>query len=258
MQWYYQSEGQSLGPIDEDEFRRLTRSGEITDETLVWTDGMTAWAPYSSVGAKPQDGAAFGEPDPDQQRATCSQCGRSYAVNQTLTVRGSVVCASCKPLFLQQLKEGIAVTETVEYGGFWIRGLARIVDSIVLWVVNVILMIPLMGLMSIAVPFDESGDPSATGCILMAAIWILQLGVMAAYEIVFLKLKGATPGKMICRVKVIQSDGKDLSWGRAVGRFFGNMLTGMTFFIGYILAAFDSEKRALHDMLCNTRVVKVS
>jgi hypothetical protein len=29
----------------------------------------------------------------------------------------------------------------------------------------------------------------------------------------------------------------------------------MTCFIGYIIAAFDNEKRALHDHICTTRVV---
>jgi uncharacterized RDD family membrane protein YckC len=28
--------------------------------------------------------------------------------------------------------------------------------------------------------------------------------------------------------------------------------------IGYIMAGFDSQKRALHDLLCDTRVIKVS
>jgi uncharacterized RDD family membrane protein YckC len=28
--------------------------------------------------------------------------------------------------------------------------------------------------------------------------------------------------------------------------------------IGYIMAGFDSEKRALHDMMCDTRVIRVS
>ena len=30
----------------------------------------------------------------------------------------------------------------------------------------------------------------------------------------------------------------------------------MILMIGYIMAGFDSEKRALHDMICDTRVIK--
>jgi uncharacterized RDD family membrane protein YckC len=44
--------------------------------------------------------------------------------------------------------------------------------------------------------------------------------------------------------------------GRAFGRYFGKLLSAIILGIGYIMAAFDSEKRALHDMICDTRVIK--
>jgi uncharacterized RDD family membrane protein YckC len=39
------------------------------------------------------------------------------------------------------------------------------------------------------------------------------------------------------------------------GRFSAEILSGLIFYIGYIMVAFDSEKRALHDRICNTRVI---
>ena len=41
---------------------------------------------------------------------------------------------------------------------------------------------------------------------------------------------------------------------RAIGRHFSEWLSSILF-IGYIMAAFDEEKRALHDRICGTRVV---
>ena len=38
--------------------------------------------------------------------------------------------------------------------------------------------------------------------------------------------------------------------------FFAEMLSGMILGIGYLMAAFDDEKRALHDRICDTRVVR--
>jgi hypothetical protein len=32
----------------------------------------------------------------------------------------------------------------------------------------------------------------------------------------------------------------------------------MTYFVGYIIAAFDREKRTMHDRICKTRVVRKS
>jgi uncharacterized RDD family membrane protein YckC len=47
-----------------------------------------------------------------------------------------------------------------------------------------------------------------------------------------------------------------VSYGRAFGRYFGTWLSGLTLGIGYIMAAFDDQKRSLHDRVCDTRVIK--
>ena len=46
-----------------------------------------------------------------------------------------------------------------------------------------------------------------------------------------------------------------MSLGRAFGRYFGKWLSSFILGIGYIMAGFDSQKRALHDMICDTRIV---
>jgi uncharacterized RDD family membrane protein YckC len=86
----------------------------------------------------------------------------------------------------------------------------------------------------------------------------MQLVVFAingVYSIFFVGKYGATPGKMVCGLRVVASDGGTLSYGRATGRFFAELLSGLVCYIGYIIAGFDSQKRALHDHICNTRVV---
>ena len=66
---------------------------------------------------------------------------------------------------------------------------------------------------------------------------------------------GGTPGKMACGLKIIRSDGSALSYGRAIGRYFATMLSSFTLGIGYLMVAFDDEKRALHDRVADTRVI---
>jgi uncharacterized RDD family membrane protein YckC len=61
---------------------------------------------------------------------------------------------------------------------------------------------------------------------------------------------------MALNLKVIRaSDGQNPSVGMAIGRYFAYWLDAITLTIGYIIAAFDSEKRALHDYICGTRVI---
>jgi uncharacterized RDD family membrane protein YckC len=79
---------------------------------------------------------------------------------------------------------------------------------------------------------------------------------MLTYEVVFLGKYGATPGKMALKLKVIRADGLPMSYGLAAGRYLGKILSGMLLLIGFIIAAFDEQKRALHDRICDTRVVR--
>ena len=88
--------------------------------------------------------------------------------------------------------------------------------------------------------------------VLMAVV----IGLNAAYYGLMVSKYGATLGKMAVGLKVINEDRSPVSLGRAIGRFFAELLSGMTCYIGYIMIAFDSEKRSLHDHICSTRVIK--
>jgi uncharacterized RDD family membrane protein YckC len=78
-----------------------------------------------------------------------------------------------------------------------------------------------------------------------------------------LRYWGGTLGKMACGLKVLRSDGRSLEWGVCFGRYFMyNVLTaGIPYLnsvmslISGIMAGVDTEKRALHDRVCDTRVV---
>jgi uncharacterized RDD family membrane protein YckC len=62
---------------------------------------------------------------------------------------------------------------------------------------------------------------------------------------------------MAVGVKVFRTDGSKLSVMRIVGRMFAKGISGLILCIGYIMAGVDEEKRALHDRMCDTRVVRV-
>ena len=64
----------------------------------------------------------------------------------------------------------------------------------------------------------------------------------------------ATLGKMIFQMKVTDLFGNRISFARATGRYFAKWLSGLTLFIGYIIAGFTERKQALHDMVAGTLV----
>ena len=90
----------------------------------------------------------------------------------------------------------------------------------------------------------------------IAVITAVVLLVGVAYGVFFIRRYSATPGKMALGLKLIRSDGSPLSVGRIIGRHFAEWLSNLTLLIGYIIAAFDDERRTLHDRVCDTRVIK--
>ena len=44
--WFYEKSGERNGPVDETELIQLFDAGDITNETLVWKEGMSDWAPF--------------------------------------------------------------------------------------------------------------------------------------------------------------------------------------------------------------------
>jgi uncharacterized RDD family membrane protein YckC len=192
-------------------------------------------------------------------RQFCSECGRPYAPEDLVHFGSSAVCAECKPNYVQRMREGViaANPNAFVYAGFWRRFVAVIVDSILLGIV----LLPMRwGMTILGMPSGIGGrfgyDPLT---LFASAFWqwgtLLSFVVEITYSVYFISQKGATIGKMLMGVKVVTVSGGPVSVGRAIGRYFARSLSGLILGIGYIMAAFDDQKRALHDHICNTRVI---
>jgi len=252
MDWYYAAGGKQAGPVSDAALADLVRTGVVRAETLVWNSGLPGWVPYIQVAAPapaPVAAAAAG-PSAAGGSTFCSECGRPFSTNDLVRFGDRWICGNCKDTFAQKLREGVAPQGTMEYGGFWIRFLAVLIDGVILIVVSLVVN-RLLAL---------SGGPSDIGAAMAFAglAILIQMAIGATYEGVFVGTYGATPGKMVLRLKVVMPDGSKVSMGRAFGRYFAKMLSSLTLMIGYIIAAFDPEKRALHDYICTTRVIRTA
>ncbi|MGD9217244.1 MAG: RDD family protein, partial [Desulfobacteraceae bacterium] len=186
----------------------------------------------------------------------CSQCGRFFPEDQVILFESQLICAACKPLFVQKLKEGVVLPGIQNYGGFWIRFLAKIIDGVILSIAQWVIMIPVS--MMIMPTMMQSGDQFITpGFFMFMGIQVLiGVSVPLAYTTFMLGRFGATLGKMACGLQVVTPYIDKITYMRALGRFFAEMVSYIILGIGYIMAAFDDEKRTLHDRICSTRVVK--
>lgn len=70
--------------------------------------------------------------------------------------------------------------------------------------------------------------------------------------------RGQTLGKMAFHIRVVSREGGPLSFGQAALRHLGSWLSAAILGIGYLVAAFRADKRALHDLIAGTRVEHVT
>lgn len=79
--------------------------------------------------------------------------------------------------------------------------------------------------------------------------WVYFAGFESSYL-------GATPGKWALGIYVTDMEGKRVSFGRATGRYFGKIVSGIILGIGYMMAGFTEKFQALHDMMAECLVWK--
>ncbi len=244
MAWYYAEGSQRIGPLTDEQFDAAIAQGKVESATLVWREGMKDWAPFATAGFRP---TASGGP-PALGLVTCAECGRSFPPDEVIAYAGKHVCGECKGVFFQRIKEGAALPGEFHYAGFWIRFAARFLDGIIMYVVGLGLQLLFAGAVS--------GSNPDSGTIYFSIYMVIAIAIGIAYPTFFLGKYGATPGKMAAGIKVVRPDGEPITYLRAFGRYFAELLSGFTFGIGYLMAAFDEEKRALHDRICDTRVIR--
>lgn len=64
----------------------------------------------------------------------------------------------------------------------------------------------------------------------------------------------ATLGKRAIGLKVTDSTGGRIGFGRAVGRFVGRLLSALLLCLGFLPIAFTAKRQALHDLMAGTLV----
>jgi uncharacterized RDD family membrane protein YckC len=202
---------------------------------------------------------------PQMHANYCSECGRPTAPEELARFGDRLICPNCKNAYAQKLREGAAPAAYVRFGGFWIRFVAQLIDGIILAIPMGILQAVLFASLSLSMA-RMAPSPAATpedvfrtmapmfGMMGLSMLIGLVLG--CSYETFFIAKFAATPGKMAFGLKVVRADGTRVDTGRAIGRYFSKMLSAMILYIGYIMAGIDSQKRALHDMMCDTRVIQ--
>jgi uncharacterized RDD family membrane protein YckC len=129
------------------------------------------------------------------------------------------------------------------YGGFWIRFLALLVDSVICFTLIV--------LIGAGLAFT-----GAIGAALITPVAIF--GPVVYYAVLQGSARQATFGKSLLGMKVSTTSGERMSMLRSFARELAKIISYIPLMLGFLLAAFTSRKQALHDMVASTVVTRES
>lgn len=212
---------------------------------------MAVHASPARVPPEPQSGQGYEHPPPPSQSAV------SGADSAT---RG--------PLPLSALPPPVAVPVAVDALYFSAapalrRGLAGLIDLVVLLPLSAAMGLLLCLTLGLPVPRLAELSPDLllaylldggpTGTILLA----VTAGLVVGYFGGFHGLRGQTPGKRLLGIMVVNIRGERPSILRSLLRTAAYLLSALPVSIGFLWVGFDRERRALHDWVAGTYVVRV-
>ena len=121
------------------------------------------------------------------------------------------------------------------------RFLAFFIDNIIMFII----LFPLIMIMS-----DTKSIPSSQ------ELNVLQIIFIPIILFMWVKWGGATPGKKIMKIKIVDENSfGSLTGGQAILRYIGYIPSSIMF-IGFIMILFTKKKQGLHDKIAKTVVIE--
>jgi uncharacterized RDD family membrane protein YckC len=230
-------EGTPRGPVPRVFVEERVEHGIWPDSVMVAEVGSNAWLPFrdfAPVFASDTTDASADVAMADA--ASVAPVGYAAAADSSAYASDAVAAGEIPP--------GPAI-----HAGFWRRCAAYVIDYFLTFIASYALGF-LAGIALVALQGAEgmAMAPMVGGLLGLIVGWLY----FAMQES---SARQATLGKLAMGIKVTDGQGRRIGFGRATGRFFGKLLSGLIFAIGFMLAGWTARKQALHDMLANTLVV---
>jgi uncharacterized RDD family membrane protein YckC len=133
--------------------------------------------------------------------------------------------------------------------GWGLRAVAGLIDGALV----VLVQASLAATAAVVVGLTAAEEPA------VAALTAAFTGLFAAlYTTVLHARCGQTVGKLLVGLVVVGEDGRPLGMGAAFLRHVGYALSALPFGFGFLMAALRHDRRALHDLLAASRVVRLA
>lgn len=228
MQYFIGKNGQQLGPFSEEEVKTKLAAGEISAYDMAWREGMEGWLPVGQVFPNPyQPAAALGD----------------------------------SPLFAGKSKLRLA-DPLIRLGAVLLDGVLGLISASPA-LVGVFLMAPAISAASSST--DPGSTAPSTASILAVAIGGIMALAFGIYQLVILSTRGQTVAKRLLGIRIVNfDDEQNPGFVKAVLlRAFVPGLIGSIPILGVIFTIVDScfifrpDRRCIHDLMANTKVIFV-
>ena len=209
---------------------------------------------------------------PPPARISCPRCsktnepGSAYCYSCGLPLDEPPLLASGRPSYIARYEssrarrgnrdchERASIEEAAERGGccecasvgesagFWIRLVAFSIDIILCLAISISVYI-----------FGYRFGDAGIGPI---SYWADEIFIAALYHAVQWSLWSTTVGKRIFNMYVVRTDGSKIGFWRAFARCLCYFVSGLPLAAGFLMTVFREDRRGLHDLICDTVVVR--
>ena len=198
--------------------------------------------------AQPDQSSQATQPTQPEQPVQSSQRSLSCPRCHQRNYPDSEYCFACgMPLNDSQLQYQFGdvsdVSSPYSPAGFWVRSLAYIIDVLILSFASIVIVMVLVG------------DPT-TGILESTSFNNLLALLTLVYDTVLIAICATTGGKHQFRLLVVRTDGSRIGPGRALVRALATGLSAFILGLGFLMVAFRKDKRGLHDLICDTKVIR--
>ncbi|MDE7174906.1 MAG: RDD family protein [Helicobacter sp.] len=133
-------------------------------------------------------------------------------------------------------------SDSLQTASFWDRGKAQVIDTFMIY-------LPLLYFLTYVVIGSAQGFRDSSWAPFSG---VLIYGILVALLLAF---KGQTPGKKAYNLWIVRENGKNVTFPFALLRFIAFLLSGVSV-VGIFMPLWRKDKKALHDILLKTIVLK--
>ncbi len=144
--------------------------------------------------------------------------------------------------------------QTIPVIGFGRRLVANLIDMLVVGLLTFILVVALSFLMLLVDIFTAYKYPDREFPVDTMFLWS-GLILSVVYFVGYWAKSGQTLGKTVMGIRIVSTNGTSLSWGKALLRYIGYVVSGVVLSLGFLWLAFDRKRQGWHDKIAGTYVL---